>query len=87
MRKHIVFILLFSLLAFSIYASTPLNGVVAIVNDDVITQTEYDHALTIAQHQLAAHLMSVKEAKIQLNRLLMKQKGGWLMHLFLRRRK
>lgn len=60
-RLPLIFSLLFAGFVASTLLSTPafaeaqsLNGVVAIVNNSVITQTEFNTALDAAKHQLAA---------------------------------
>lgn len=54
-------------------ASQQLNSVVAVVNNDVITQSEYSHAISSAQKQLAASPQSNAISQSKLRKLVLQQ--------------
>jgi len=54
-------------------ASQPLNSVVAVVNSDVITQTELDNGITSAQQQLAASANPNAVSQAQLRKMVLQQ--------------
>lgn len=66
--------LIFSLLCMPYaIASQPLNSVVAVVNSDVITQSELNHGIASAQQQLAASPNPSAINKMQLRKMVLQQ--------------
>src|SRR5688500_7748407 len=77
MQKLICLFTLLSTMVFPVYAKQHLDKIVAVVNDDVITQSQMQDALTTTKKQLAfSHARQLKREELQkvvLDQLINKQ--------------
>jgi peptidyl-prolyl cis-trans isomerase SurA len=65
-RVNVILALIFSVFFMQLaIASQPLNSVVAVVNSEVITQSDLNHGMAMAQKQLAASNANISQTKLR----------------------